>query len=395
VLRRLIIALVAALTCFVGAAGVAHAAPSDLRITAPGEQGVDTTPLVQGTADPGYPVHLLVNGVEVASVSPAADGAWSHQLTDVLPVGEQALIAAEVRAADGSVLADTTVGYLVLPPVGQARIVEPADGATVGGVVDVVARATDSASDARLLVDGVENGDYLGWDGDQSQLFESDLLTEGQHLLQVEVLDPFGRVMSSSSVTVTVDRTPPPPATITSHQAGDVVTDRTPTFAGTAQPNAPVVVRFDRSYEVLCSATADAAGHWSCSPTGEGAQHVASMDGRRVETALVVTTTDAVGNESASRPVGLVFDYRTANPPTTEQPTTPLPTTPQPTTSARPSADPASSAPVTTPRTTTVAAAVPELANTGSWSVPGTALGALLLVAGLGLHRAARRLDAR
>lgn len=387
-MRRVLTVLSTAALLVLGLAGTAVAAPGDVTITAPadGSGGADATPLVQGTADPSLPVHVLVNGSEVGTTMPAVDGTWSWQLTSDLPTEQSAVITATVLDGGGNPLGSTSVTYFVWPAPGTVTVVAPHSGDTIAAMWDVTATITGSVQNAQLLVDGQASGTFQGQTSDTSYAFTTDTLTAGPHAISVVVQDGFGREITSAPVQVIVDDTPPPPATIESPTDGSTITDRTPTFSGSAQPGAPVVVRFDQSYEEICETTADTNGRWHCQPAGQGAQDFASYVGKRQTLRILVTTSDAVGNQSASRPISVTVDYRPVAKPPMRQPA-PRPA-PRPT--PRPTAPKAIHGPATQ-----AASGVPQLARTGVSSVPAMSLALLLIGLGLSLTAASRRLGAR
>ena len=154
--------LAAVLLLLLGTASVASADPADLTITLPGgDQGDDRTPLLEGAGDPAYPVHILVNGAEVAGGVPAVvDGAWSFQLLDPLAQGEQAQITAQVRDGSDQVIAEQSVYYFVFPPLAAIEITEPATGDTVNGRFDLRANAQDGGTLQALPRRRSHRGEY-------------------------------------------------------------------------------------------------------------------------------------------------------------------------------------------------------------------------------------------
>jgi hypothetical protein len=379
-LSRLLAAIAAALLLLLGTTSVAHAAPGDLTITLPGgDQGDDLTPRVEGTADPAYPVHVLVDGAEVAVITPAADGSWGHQLTTPLTAGQQAELRAQVLDPQDptQVLAEQVVYYSAWEPLPRITISQPTAGAVIGQSFTVRAHVEgNQAYLFEVLLDGqvIDNG--VGFE-DAETLFSTpfvDDLTDGPHTLQIRGRDERGRVALSDEVAVVGDVTPPPAPVITSPAQGAVVSSRTVTIAGTATPGATVEIIGFRSGEPTCtdrSVVADASGHWSCQVRPE---IIDFLQGQRVTFETVAFTTDEVGNRAFSAERAFVLDYTVQAQPT-----------PPPSTPSTPADDPASAVPAD--------AAAPELANTGASTFPGLGTALLLVTAGLALTTVSRRLS--
>ena len=372
--RRLLAALAAALLLLLGTTTAAQADPNDISITLPGGNfGEDRTPLLTGTGDPLYPVHVLVNGVEATAVTPATDGTWSFQLVDPLPQGEQAEIRAQVRDNFDEVIAEAVTYYYVLPPVVPLVITEPSSGQKISGHFDLRATATDQGATYRIYVDGQPIDASIGFEDLGSLLAFVDLedFADGPHQLQLRGKDAWGRQLASQVVDVVGDSTGPPKPVITSPAAHEVVTSHHVVISGTAVPGQELSVVGWESGEPACeqkTVVADADGRWSCDLL---ARSIDYLDGKRIEVHLTAWSYDEIGNRSNADMVPFILDLR-ATAPTPTEPAVPAP------------ADPASAVPA--------AAAAPELANTGPTTGPGLAVALLLIAAGLALTTFSRRL---
>ncbi len=121
----------------------------------------------------------------------------------------------------------------------------------------------------------------------------------GIHHVTLTIWDDTG-ASSSTVVTVTVmgpDVTPPDPPIVTAPADGSATHQDPPTFVGTAESGAQVVVR--AAGGAICSATAVAHGGWQCTPAnplGE-ASH-----------SLTVVAIDAAHNESAATALTVTID---------------------------------------------------------------------------------------
>ncbi len=241
---------------------------------------------VSGTAEAGATVELEVSGVPYPAALAGAGGAFSATLG--LADGPHTIRA---RAADaaGNASAWSTPGAFTLDtvPPGQPFLSSPADGASlaalairVGGVVDADAVAVDLLEDG--LVVGTAAPSALGVAFDLSR-------PEGMYAWTLVARDAAGNAsLASNTVTVTVDRSAPAPATVTSPAAGATVPSASGVvFAGTAEPGATVAVSIDGGAPVTTLVAAD--GTWSVS--------VPAADGLRSASIVVL---DAAGNASSA-----------------------------------------------------------------------------------------------
>ncbi|MBN2390242.1 MAG: cadherin-like domain-containing protein, partial [Anaerolineae bacterium] len=111
-------------------------------------------------------------------------------------------------------------------------------------------------------------------------------------------------------VTITVDTVAPPAPTVTAPISGTAVMTNTPTFAGMGEPGGEVTV-YDDEGTVVCTATVDPSGNWTCTPTtplDEGEQ------------TYEVTVTDEAGNESTPTPITITVDTVAPPAPTVTEP---------------------------------------------------------------------------
>jgi|GEM_PF-6389175 len=117
-------------------------------------------------------------------------------------------------------------------------------------------------------------------------------IPEGPHsvvLTSTEV----GATETAPPVDITIDNGPPAAPVITGPANGSTTSDSTPPLSGTSEPGATVVV--SEGGTVLCTATADTTGAWSCTPA------TPMTDGPHTITAVA---TDGAGNTSTpSAPV--------------------------------------------------------------------------------------------
>lgn len=394
VFRRLCFVMLCALLSLVAVPSLAHAAPGDVTITAPGDDGEDQTPLIQGTADPSLPVHVTIDGVEVASVTPEADGTWEFQVTEPAKPGTSVNIEALVLDESEMPIGSAFVSYYVWEEPSVITVVSPTQGDAIGPSYAVAAEVTGLAFlDDRisLLFDGEPVADPIVQQDDSTGelqfLVEYAEFTDGPHTVQIVAEDRHGRDVQSEVIKVIGDTTPPSAPVVTSHRNGDVITDRTPTFAGTVDPGASVSVRIEGSGEPVCEVAVDTSGHWTCQPTGYGAEVFANLEGQLHELTIIVGTRDQVDN-IAYVILELTVDYRKPSGGTgTTTPTpTPTPTDASPTPTSKPS-------PTSSPVALGSAGGgsnPPGLAYTGADPTVPLLVAGLLILGGFGLRRVSR-----
>ncbi|WP_309235804.1 Ig-like domain-containing protein, partial [Amycolatopsis sp. SID8362] len=169
------------------------------------------------------------------------------------------------------------------PPV----ITSPTEGSTTSESPTITGTGVPGAT-----VTVTENGTIIGTatvgsDGTWS-LVPSTPLSPGPHTIEATQKSSTAASGASAPVTFTViDQTPPAAPVITGPVAGSTIGDSTPTISGTGEPGATVTV--SEGATVLCTATVDATGNWSCDSS-------TLPDGSHTVTA---TQADAAGNVSA------------------------------------------------------------------------------------------------
>jgi MYXO-CTERM domain-containing protein len=225
-----------------------------------------------------------------ATFSSLADGAHSLRV--------RAVRGAEVdpTPATFSWTVDTTAPT---PPF----VTAPATGSTSSTARPTVTGTGTAGDTITVIVDGVAVGTTTVTGlGTWSFTLPSGL-SDGAHTVRATARDAAGNVSAPSmSVSFTVDTTAPLPPLVTSPVGGTTLATATPTYTGTAEPNATVRVEVDGV--VVGTVTASASGAWSLlspSPLSEGAHVVRAR------------AVDAVGNESAPGP-SVAFSVDTAAP---------------------------------------------------------------------------------
>ena len=115
----------------------------------------------------------------------------------------------------------------------------------------------------------------VGADGTWSVTPDRDLAEGANEVVVWQDAD--GRVTADRGTFTTAQPAPTAPLAVTSPAAGDTVTSRTPTLAGTAEPGAAITVT-DASGAVLGQTTAGADGHWAVTlPSLADGQHAVTV----------------------------------------------------------------------------------------------------------------------
>ncbi|MET7493709.1 Ig-like domain-containing protein [Streptomyces sp900116325] len=113
---------------------------------------------------------------------------------------------------------------------------------------------------------------------------------------------PIGTAHHDGQITISytlADTTPPAAPVITSPEDGGNLGDGTPAFAGTGEVGSSV--RLIDAGGIVCTATVDGSGKWSCTPT------TALAEGEHTITA---TATDGAGNTSRGRSITITIDTK-------------------------------------------------------------------------------------
>ncbi|GAB4070991.1 hypothetical protein GCM10028777_37860 [Angustibacter speluncae] len=278
-------------------------------ITSPadGAATADTTPTVQGTAEPGSTVTVLVDGTPVGTTTADGTGAWTLPLPVPLAEGSHELTATGTDAAGNTSPPSAAVTVVVdtTPPAAPV-VTTPADGSVTGDSTPDVGGTAEPGATVTVEVDGVPVGTTTADGTGAWTLPLPTPLADGPHEVVATATDAAGNTSPPSAPsTVTVDSSLPAAPVVTTPADGSTTDDATPAISGTAEPGATVTVEVDGT--VVGTTTADGTGAWTLTPTvplGLGEHEV------------VATATDAAGNESApSAPVSFTVVAGAVPPP--------------------------------------------------------------------------------
>ena len=265
----------------------------------------DNTPVLTGTAEANSLLTLYDGDVVIGSATANGQGAWSFT-SPALADGSHTL-STTVTDEIGNVSARSEAFTFVVdvtPPEPAGALTVRNDGGTIiadGGITNDSTPAISGTAEAGTLVtvyDGTTAVGSATADGSGAwSITPAPALSDAAHTLNVTVTDAAGNISSTSSITLTVDTTPPQPvatfdiydtngATPVLIASDGYTNDDTPVLRGTAEAGATVNI-----YEgdtLLGTATVNQSGVWRFE-TGT------LTDGQYTFT---VSVTDAAGNVS-------------------------------------------------------------------------------------------------
>ena len=303
-------------------------APDAPVITSPSDNTLtnDNTPVISGTGEPGNTIDVVDvtdpnNPVTLCeNVTVQADGTWSCT-SSTLSDGDHTIVANQTDPA-GNKSGDSTPIHVTVDTTAPAApvITSPADNSTLNkadipdGTVPVT--GTGEAGDkVNVTYDGGKDlpgctNITVASDGTWSC---DATLADGSHTLVATQTDPAGNKSGeSNTVHVTIDTSTPSTPTITSPTQGEQTNDPTPPITGTGDPGDSVVVTEPGNPDPICTATVQADGTWSCTPS------TPLEDGDHTITAQ---QTDPAGNPSEYAPdVTFTVDTQAPEPPVIQAP---------------------------------------------------------------------------
>ncbi|EFQ62747.1 hemagglutinin/hemolysin-related protein [Pseudomonas fluorescens WH6] len=282
----------------------------------------DAQPHISGTAEPGSLVIIYDNGIAIGSERVDADGNWSHLPVPALLNGSHVLTvtatdpAGNVSQSSGEHRFELIAGGTPTAPSITGVADDVADGigniSPDGHTNDTLPEVSGTAEPfaiIQLFVNGVPAGSIAADAAGRWAITPNPALSEGANDLTVTATNAAGNTsVPSGPYPITVDTTAPAAAdgtltdnvgTIAPIEDGDTTDDSTPTFNGTAEPHATVIISLGNgdSYSVKV----DADGNWTFTPPS-------LKDGSYSFSTVVV---DDAGNRSAaSTPINFTIDTR-------------------------------------------------------------------------------------
>lgn len=298
-------------------------APEGLGALNPNDSTNDTTPTLNGTAEPGSTVTIRLDGADLVTVPVGSNGTWTYTPTAPLGEGPHTFTVVATDAAGNTSLPSTGFNIIVdtTPPV-AATIASVTDD--VGGVQGPLSSG-DTTDDTQPLLQGTAPPDAVVTVYDGTTLLGTAILdgsggwsftpvtplTDGPHSLTVHTTDAAGNTTVSSPFVLTVDTVAPatpdipaitvnPDGTETPLNPGETTRDTTPTLSGTGNPGDTVTIYIGGVK--LDDVVVDGTGNWTWTPA-------TPLPNGTYDITLTVTNMDGTGNESApSQPVTITID---------------------------------------------------------------------------------------
>lgn len=257
----------------------------------------DARPTFQGDGQAGTSVTLSIDGAPVGDA--IVDGAGRWTFTPAADLAEGAhTVSAVARDGFGRVGPQSAVLNFSIDTLAPdvPILAEPAAGSVIASRTPTLRGLAEAGAQVTVRLDGAVIGAVAADGSGAWSLAVPTPLADGPHAVRLEAVDALmNRSGLSAEVVFSVDATAPAAPTITSPGEGAVLRTATPTFVGSAEPQAVLLVTLDGA--PAGEATADAAGAWSfTAPAVAPGDHT-----------LEVVARDAVGNLSPAASVAFTY----------------------------------------------------------------------------------------
>lgn len=244
-------------------------------------------PEVEGTAEAGSTVTVLVDGGAAGVTTADEFGVWSV-ITPALTAGAHTVTATATDAAGNVSATSAAINFIVdADPPAMPTLTLPADSSIITDRTPEVTGTAEPGALVSVIIDGTTVGTAVA-DGAGAWAFSVSVpLVDGAHAVRATATDSAGNT-SPPSVTVNflVDATAPTVPVITTPADGAALSDNGPTISGTAEANATVTVIINSA--AAGTTTASGSGAWTFIAS-------ALVDGPQTVSA---TATDGAGNVS-------------------------------------------------------------------------------------------------
>ena len=277
----------------------------------------DNTPTIQGSADLGAVVHLLVDGVELGTSLVGLTGNWSFNLASSLSDGTYVVTAFATNIVGLQSVVSSPINLVVdtTPPVAPALLSLADDSSANDGVTNdttlVFTGSSEPSARVEMFIDGASRGSQIS-DGSGNWQFDltSMPFSDGSYQIEWQATDVAGNASTlSSAFSLIVDTTVPAAPTVSGFTddtgvLGDLITaDGSLIFNGSAEPGSSVTLSLDGG--VIGTAVTDGSGNWifdySSSTLASGNYTVTA------------TASDTAGNQSVVS-LGLSFEVDSVAP---------------------------------------------------------------------------------
>jgi hypothetical protein len=232
---------------------------------------VTSNAAISGTADPNAVVRFTIDGnPSAATVTTNAAGIWSFTPTG-LAEGGHSIVASEINAGGLTGTSTLTFTLDTAAPTVTADLATMLAVASLGASTGTAFTGSGEANGlVRFTVDANAIAGTTTADSSGLWSYTTGALANGAHTLVASQTDLAGNT-GSASVSFNTGITVPPAMTVklindTGISAGDGVT-AAPALTGTADPNSIVHFTIDGT-AVAATATVNAGGVWSYTPTG-------------------------------------------------------------------------------------------------------------------------------
>ena len=169
-----------------------------ITITSPaaGDEVVDPTPTISGTAEPGAVIEIFVDGEKVDEVTAGEDGTWSYEVTEELATGEHTVEARTTNDA-GTEGSSGEITFTIAEEEGAPLVItSPAEGEEVEGPDVTISGTGEPGTEVTVTVGGEEQTVTVDEDGNWSVTVEG--VADGETTIEASAGD------QSVTVTVTV-----------------------------------------------------------------------------------------------------------------------------------------------------------------------------------------------
>lgn len=252
-----------------------------------GDSTNDTTPTLNGTAEPGSTVTIRLDGADLTTILIDGSGTRTYTLPTPLDEGPHtfSVVATDAAGNTSQPSDDFTLNVDITAPA-AATIATVTDD--VGGVLGSL-NSGDTTDDTRPLLQGTAPADTVITVYDGTTLLGTATLngsggwsftpvtplTDGPHSLTVHATDAAGNTTISTPFELTVDTVAPatpdipaitvnPDGTTTPLNPGETTRDTTPTLSGTGNPGDTVTI-YDSGVKIG-DAVVDNTGNWNWTP---------------------------------------------------------------------------------------------------------------------------------
>ena len=262
---------------------------------------ITSIPTLSGVGDPNSIVTIKQGATILGTATTGAAGAWTFTPAG-LSLGAHTVTVTQTDVAGNTGTAQLTFTLVASAFTVTSRLVSDTGASGTDKITSDPALTGTGA--ANITVTIKEGATVLGTTTSSATgawSFTPVGLTDGVHTIDVIETDGNGNT-GSTSLTFTLDTLAPPVTLTLANDTGIIAFDlvtRVSTLAGTADPNASVVLT--ENGMVLGTAFANAAGVWQFTPPG-------ILDGIHT---IVATGTDAAGNTASAQ---LTYTLDTTSP---------------------------------------------------------------------------------